>query len=174
MPQLAVFATELGWFGLIGSAKRVLSLSIGHASADEVRRALLERASASQRAHIDEADWCPDLRRRLQQYTLGKPASFADYQVDTSGLTEFQQRVVAAVRRIKFGTTRSYGEVAELAGAPRAARAVGSVMAANCTPIIVPCHRVIAAGQRLGGFSGVHGVCLKQQMLELENIAIQS
>jgi methylated-DNA-[protein]-cysteine S-methyltransferase len=84
-------------------------------------------------------------------------------------LTPFQQRVVETVQGIPFGQTMSYAEVAERAGSPRAARAVGNVMAQNRTPMVVPCHRVLASGGRLGGFSAPGGTEFKRRLLALEN-----
>jgi methylated-DNA-[protein]-cysteine S-methyltransferase len=87
--------------------------------------------------------------------------------------TEFQQRVFAATRRIPFGNTLSYGELATEVGSPKAARAVGAVMASNHVPIIIPCHRVIGRHGELTGFSAPRGVSLKRQLLELEANAVQ-
>jgi methylated-DNA-[protein]-cysteine S-methyltransferase len=72
------------------------------------------------------------------------------------------------VRRIRFGQTHSYGELASLVGSPRAARAVGSVMAKNRTPLVVPCHRVLASRGAIGGFSAMDGVHMKRRLLDLE------
>ena len=77
-------------------------------------------------------------------------------------------QVVRACRKIGRGRTRTYGELAAAAGSPGASRAVGSVMAKNRFPIIVPCHRVVGAGGSLGGFSAPTGLNLKERMLALE------
>jgi len=81
----------------------------------------------------------------------------------------FQQRVLFAVRRIPPGKVATYGDVAEAAGAPRAARAVGNIMK-GCRVAGVPCHRVVAAGGRLGGYGGSEG--LKRALLQAEGIAV--
>ncbi len=81
--------------------------------------------------------------------------------------TAFRRRVWEALRRIPMGQTRSYGEIALEVGAPRAARAVGTACATNPIPIVVPCHRVVAANGRLGGYSG--GLARKRQLLRAEN-----
>jgi methylated-DNA-[protein]-cysteine S-methyltransferase len=86
--------------------------------------------------------------------------------------TEFQRRVWEAVLRIPYGETRSYGEIARLAGAPGGARAAGAANGANPIPIVVPCHRVIAAGGRLQGYGG--GLERKKFLLELESGASAS
>jgi O-6-methylguanine DNA methyltransferase len=83
--------------------------------------------------------------------------------------TEFTRRVLAIVRRIPPGRIATYGEVARLAGRPRAARAVGNIMR-GCDQPDVPCHRVVAAAGRLGGFGG--NLALKRNLLRAEGIAV--
>ncbi len=117
---------------------------------------------------IQECDWFPELRGRLQRYAQGVMTEFDDIVVELPGQTDFQKRVVRATRRIKYGETVTYRQLAINAGAPKAARAVGNAMAANRFPIIVPCHRVVAAAGKLGGFSAPQGVSLKEQMLLME------
>ena len=82
----------------------------------------------------------------------------------------FVQRARAALRRVRRGTTCSYGELAAAAGSPRAARAAGSACATNPLPLFIPCHRVLASGGRLGGFSG--GLAWKKLLLEREGAAV--
>ena len=87
--------------------------------------------------------------------------------LDLAGLPPFHEKVLAAARRISYGRTATYGELAARAGSPRAARAVGQAMAHNPVPLIIPCHRVLAAGGRLGGYGG--GLDLKRRLLGLES-----
>ena len=84
--------------------------------------------------------------------------------------TEFQQQVRTACREVGYGQITTYGELAERAKSPKAARAVGLCMRNNPVPIIVPCHRVVGSTGRLIGFSAGPGVLLKQQMLKLEGV----
>ena len=84
-------------------------------------------------------------------------------------MTPFQLCVANATRRIPYGTTVSYGQLASLAGYPRAARAVGTVMSQNRFPILIPCHRVLASGGKLGGYTSVAGVDFKSRLLGLES-----
>jgi O-6-methylguanine DNA methyltransferase len=83
-----------------------------------------------------------------------------------SGATPFQAKVWAALRRIPAGGTQSYGQVAATVGAPKAARAVGGACGANPVPLLIPCHRVLASGGGLGGFSG--GRRWKRKLLGVE------
>jgi O-6-methylguanine DNA methyltransferase len=91
--------------------------------------------------------------------------------LDLSAGTEFQRRVWSALRRIASGRTRSYAEVAAAIGKPRATRAVGGACGANPIPVLVPCHRVLAANRVLGGFSG--GLGWKRKLLAREGIEVR-
>ncbi len=104
---------------------------------------------------------------QLERYFAGEPIIF-DLPLNTARLTPFQQRVAAAARAIPRGTVRTYGWLAARAGSPAAFRACGQVMAANCFPVVVPCHRVVASGGRLGGFSA--GLVWKERLLALEGV----
>jgi methylated-DNA-[protein]-cysteine S-methyltransferase len=170
--KLSVFPTALGWFALWGIDRRVTGLLIGHHSADEVRAAAQRSVGNSGHSPLlEEEDWFPSLRRQLEKFADGERIDFDDCVFDWPGLTPFQLRVVVATRQVRYGETTSYGEMAARVGSPGAARAVGSVMASNRIPIIIPCHRIVAAGGGLGGFSAPSGVSLKKQMLDLESTA---
>jgi methylated-DNA-[protein]-cysteine S-methyltransferase len=104
------------------------------------------------------------VRRELSEYANGNRLTF-DVPLAFSG-SGWQKAVWAELTRIPFGETRSYGEVADALGRPGAARAVGSANARNVLPVVVPCHRVIAADGTLGGFNG--GLHLKERLLEHE------
>lgn len=90
--------------------------------------------------------------------------------LDVSVGTDFQQRVWAALRHIKLGRTQSYGAIAESMGKPKASRAVGAACGANPIPLLIPCHRVLAASGKIGGFSG--GLDWKRKLLAQEKVAV--
>lgn len=161
----AVFETACGWMGLVGSGCRVSQLRLGY---DDPRNLRNDLVAESLYEPVDEEDWNPLLRQRLQAYASGREAAFDDVRCELRPLTPFQQAVIDYVRRIPYGAVMSYGEVAAAVGYPGAARAVGTVMSSNRIPIIIPCHRVVAAGGKLGGYSAPRGVELKQWLLELE------
>jgi methylated-DNA-[protein]-cysteine S-methyltransferase len=98
----------------------------------------------------------------------GVRIDFRNVPVVLNGLSVFAKRVLTACRGIRFGQTVSYGRLAEMAGKPGAARAVGRILAKNPLPLIIPCHRVICTNGSLGGFSATGGVKLKKRMLKLE------
>ena len=98
----------------------------------------------------------------------GVARDLRDIPIDDRGVDPFRRAVYAATREIGPGTTRSYGEVARSIGYPDGARDIGAALARNPFPIIVPCHRVVAASGALAGFSAPGGLATKRRMLELE------
>ena len=130
----------------------------------------------------DEAvpTWFAELRGFLAEYfsNVPRPAelgAFVDVwatwkpRLDFAGMSAFQRQVLDLVARIPRGQVRTYGQVAEQLGHPRAARAVGAAMRCNPWPVLVPCHRVVGAGGALTGFSGPGGVGAKRRMLAWES-----
>ena len=108
---------------------------------------------------------------QLRAYFSGSLRAF-DLPLDLAGRSDFSLRVLRACAAIPFGQTRSYAALAAESGSPGAARAVGTVMAANRLPIVIPCHRVLTSGGRLGGYSAPGGLESKTKLLALEGIAI--
>jgi len=100
--------------------------------------------------------------------TGGKPSDLSPIALDMSRVPEFHRRVYAVARTIPPGRTLTYGEVARRLGEPDAARAVGRALGRNPFAIIVPCHRVVAAGGGMGGFSGGGGIATKRRLLAIE------
>jgi methylated-DNA-[protein]-cysteine S-methyltransferase len=113
----------------------------------------------------------PALCRRFAAHLRGAPVAYDDVPVDDAGLTAFQRDLLAAARSVRWGEVVTYGGLAALAGRPRAARAAGSFCAASRVSLVVPCHRVVAAGQgepySLGTY-GPGGLALKRRLLALE------
>ncbi len=157
-------STTLGWMAAVGRSDVVGRLVMGHRSEYAALRAIAKDFPEG----LENGCWHDDLLKRLQAYAEGDAVDFSDVELDLSHLTSFARRVVQACRDIPHGETMTYGQLAARAGSPSAARAVGSVMSSNRFPIIVPCHRVVAAGGGLGGFSAPQGIRLKKKMLDLE------
>lgn len=106
---------------------------------------------------------------RVQRHVAGEPQDFSDLRFDFSGVPAFDLAVLRATLAIKSGQTRSYGEIAAALGQPPAAsRAVGSALGGNHWPLLIPCHRVLAADGRMTGFSAPGGVATKAKLLALE------
>jgi methylated-DNA-[protein]-cysteine S-methyltransferase len=114
-----------------------------------------------------------DVAGRLDDWFNGRVERL-DIPLDLTGLDGFKRDVLETlVREVGWGETVSYGELAEMAGRPRAARAVGSAMASNPLPFVIPCHRVIASGGRIGGYGGTRdAVALKRELLAREGVTL--
>ena len=161
---LVVFPTDLGWMAVVGRGTAVRRLVFGYATPDEAVAALDEVDLAATRV----SRWHPQLVARLRAYARRGGEDFRDVKVELGPRTLFQRRVIAACRRIKCGSTSTYALLAAAAGSPGAARAAGSVMATNKISLIVPCHRVLGARGRLGGYSHPLGLDIKTRLLKLE------
>jgi methylated-DNA-[protein]-cysteine S-methyltransferase len=150
--------------GLLGQGDRLEQLTFGHASAQEALRALDPDLTGTAR----RGTWNPSLVARLKAYAAGRPDDFADVSVTPGATTEFRRRVLDCCRRIPYGQTLTYGQLASRVGSPGAARAVGNCMATNRIPLIIPCHRVIPSGAGLGGYSAASGTAMKRRLLDME------
>lgn len=104
--------------------------------------------------------------KALEDYFKGKPADFSSLPFDLETKTDFERKVLRRLLRVKKGETVSYGDLARSSGFPGAARAAGSVMRKNPLPVLIPCHRVFAAGNKIGGYA--KGLGWKRRLLELE------
>ena len=161
---LVVFPSRLGWMAMVGCGRALRQLTFGHRSATQAMAALSWPASRE----AEKGPWNPQLLARLQAYAAGAYDDFLDVEVDPGPQSDFRRRVMACCRRVPFGTTLTYGQLAAQAGVPGAARAVGRCMATNPVPIIIPCHRVVAADGSLHGYSSPGGVRMKQRLLQWE------
>ena len=112
--------------------------------------------------------WHRTTETALKKILAGKKSKLPP--LDWTGKTEFQQAVWCQMLKISAGSTKSYGEIAQAIGKPKAVRAVGGACGANPIPVLVPCHRVLAANKKLGGFSG--GLDWKRNLLAREGIKI--
>ena len=175
-PALAAGASELGGLAVAAANGVVIGVSFGNRSVPAAETALRRKLdqygplpSDAEQASDDDLDLAEEVLDQLQRFAAGEPVDLKRVPLAVDHLSPFQQKVVKACRAIKRGGTLSYGELAAKAGSAGAARAVGSVMRNNRTPLIVPCHRVVAAGGRIGGFSAPDGLVMKRRLLELES-----
>ena len=109
------------------------------------------------------------LARELSDYASGRSITFT-VPIDLAGLTPFSRRVLEATARVPYGEVVSYGSIAAAIGVPGSSRAVGNALGGNPVPILIPCHRIIAAGGRIGGFTG--GLRAKRRLLAVEGISL--
>lgn len=168
----SIFESRFGYIGIVGRNQQVFGVRIGYRSATKLKKEVFDTFGdqAGVKVQLDPADWFPALENEIQKFLLGKEVDFNDYQLAWPERTSFQTKVHEVVREIPYGETLSYAEVASLSGSPRAARAVGNVMANNPFPLVVPCHRVLGANKCLGGYSTPQGTPLKEKLLTMENV----
>jgi len=121
---------------------------------------------------IDESAAATEIQtiiEKVQRHVNGEPQDFSDTRFDFSEIPAFQRAVLKATLAIKAGETRSYGEIARTMNLPPAAsRAVGAALGANPWPLLIPCHRVVAADGKMTGFSGPGGIKTKLRLLSIE------
>lgn len=166
----ALFDTPLGHCGIAWvteGQREVLSgvqLPEGHEGAG---RARMQRRFPAV-PEVAPPPWVAEAITRIRATLEGAPDTLADLPLCMAGVPPFHQQVYAVARAIAPGQTLTYGEVATRLGQPGAARAVGQALGHNPFAPVVPCHRVLAAGQRSGGFSATGGVDTKLRMLLAE------
>ena len=157
-----IFNTDMGWAGIAGTADGLTRIILPRPSAQEIRERLKDIPGRG----IQSPDLFQDLMNRFRLYYSGRVIDFPD-RLDLTKGTPFQRKVWETAKLIPYGQTQSYGWIARQMGNPKAVRAVGQALGKNPLPIIVPCHRVLAGGGKLGGFSS--GLDLKRRLLGLEN-----
>jgi methylated-DNA-[protein]-cysteine S-methyltransferase len=117
----------------------------------------------------DPPAWVAAIIERVKRHLRGEPQDFSDVRYDFSRVPEFVGSVLHATLAVKPGRTATYGEIATAIGQPLAAsRAVGSALGDNPWPLLIPCHRIVAATGKMTGFSGPGGVATKVRLLALE------
>jgi methylated-DNA-[protein]-cysteine S-methyltransferase len=164
-----VFETVAGYCGIAWNDVGIKRVQLPGRSAEATERYLLRRLPGAElgtpTAEVTEAI------AAIQHYFQGEKVDFSDIRLDLDGQEEFFKQIYAATRRVGWGHTTTYGTLAkELGAGPEAARDVGQAMARNPVPLIIPCHRVLAASGKVGGFSAPGGSSAKIRMLELEGV----
>ncbi len=172
-PGFTLFTTPVGRCGIAwaanGTYDRVQAVQLPETNPTATRARLSGRVPSAR-----EQDPPPGIRRLIRTICDGLEGEIVDLSavpLDYDGVPRFHRAVYEAARTIPAGSTHTYGEMAALAGAPRAARAVGHALACNPFPLIVPCHRVLAA-RGIGGFSAEGGVTTKRRLLALEGVRL--
>jgi methylated-DNA-[protein]-cysteine S-methyltransferase len=164
-----IFETAGGFCGIAWSEAGITRFQLPTRSAEAAEQRLQDRLA------LAEAGTPPlrvlDAMAAAKCYFQGEKTDFSEFLLDLDEQSDFFKQAYSAARRISWGRTTTYGAIAkELAAGPEAARDIGQAMAKNPVPLIIPCHRVLAAGGKLGGFSAPGGSAAKVRMLELEGI----
>jgi methylated-DNA-[protein]-cysteine S-methyltransferase len=166
-----VFETVAGFCAIAWNSTGLVRFGLPAATAGRAEEALLRRLP--QAVPSDPDAFAAGIVERARRYFRGEPVDFSDIPLDLGRQDAFFARVYSVVRNLGRGQTTTYGAVAKTLGTgPESARAVGQAMANNPVPLIIPCHRVLAAGNRMGGFSAPGGADSKRKMLELEGVKV--
>jgi methylated-DNA-[protein]-cysteine S-methyltransferase len=167
-----LFDTAIGVCGVAWNARGLTAVQL-----PEKDRAMTERRLAAKAASAGAAE--PPQRMQaliadIQKYLAGERIDFSSVAVDLDGVDAFRRRLYQAMRGIGWGSTTTYGELARELGSGEweAARDVGQAMGRNPVPIVIPCHRVLAADGKLGGFSAYGGGATKAKLLALEGVQL--
>jgi methylated-DNA-[protein]-cysteine S-methyltransferase len=166
-----IFDTACGACGIAWSGAGISRFQLPDRSAEATERGLLRRLPGAAPGTPPPA--VAETVAAVKRYFAGEKVEFGDAQLDLDGQDEFFRQIYAAARRVGWGRTTTYGALAkELGGDWETARDVGQAMAKNPVALIIPCHRVLAAGGKVGGFSAPGGAASKIRMLELEGVRL--
>ncbi|WP_091299189.1 methylated-DNA--[protein]-cysteine S-methyltransferase [Amycolatopsis xylanica] len=160
----AMFGTAIGSCGIAWGERGIVGVWLPESSEAKTRARLAGLGAP-------EAEPPDSVRKAIADIVdllNGTPNDLADIVVDLDGVPEFHQKVYEIARKIPPGKTLTYGDIAHELGMPGSAQAVGQALGRNPVPIVVPCHRVLAAGGKDGGFSAPGGVSTKRRMLVIE------
>lgn len=163
-PEFCVFKTDWGFVGLVGNNHRVSSLILPLPEPTLVAHNINREWGGKQ---IENPRLLPGLQEQVKAYFAGHRIEQWDCEPDLAACSEFTRRVLLAAALIPYGTVQTYGMLAREIGCYRGARAVGQALKRNPLPLIIPCHRVVAAGG-LGGFTAPGALQTKKALLELE------
>ena len=167
-----VFEAAMGFCAIAWSDAGVVRFQLPTKSAEAAERLMQRRAVGAEPAAPPED--VAAVVATAKRYFAGEETDFSLVRLDLGGEEAFFTQIYVALRRVGWGCTTTYGALAKEVGAGReAARDVGQAMASNPAPLIIPCHRVLGAGGKIGGFSAPGGSRTKIRMLELEGVRVR-
>jgi methylated-DNA-[protein]-cysteine S-methyltransferase len=169
MQHYHLFETKLGLCGIAWSDQGVTRFRL-----PDPNRAAAEKALGARVASDEPPPHVAVAVDEAKRYFGGARVDFGRIGLDLAGIEPFRRSIYDALRAVAWGETVTYGDLAKRAGAPGAAQEVGIAMARNPVPLIIPCHRVLAAGGKLGGFSAPGRTETKERMLALEGVFIDN
>jgi methylated-DNA-[protein]-cysteine S-methyltransferase len=169
--QYLIFETASGFCGIAWNGTGISRFQLPSRTVIATERAMVRRLPDAEPGTPPPE--VGEVVAAVRRYFDGERIDFSSVQVDLADQDELFKRIYAATRRVGWGETTTYGTLAkELGAGPEVARDVGQAMARNPVPLIIPCHRVLAAGGKVGGFSAPGGSVAKAHMLELEGVRV--
>ena len=168
--QFTLFDTPIGICGIEWGPRGINGVQLPMGSEEKTRARIRQR-----HGDIAEAQPPAEVRHAVEgiiELLSGKPNDLSDVVLDLDGVPEFNRGVYEIARSIPPGKTMTYGDIAKRLGGLELSRDVGQALGRNPCPIVVPCHRVLAAGGKPGGFSANGGVATKLKMLAIEGAAV--
>lgn len=168
--HFAIFDSAIGPCGIVWGERGITGVQLPMGSEEKTRNRIHQRDG-----DVTEAAPTLEVQRAIDgmiELLAGKPNDLADVVLDLDGVPEFNRGVYDIARKIPPGQTMTYGDIAKKLGGVELSRDVGQALGRNPCPIVVPCHRVLAAGGKPGGFSANGGVVTKLKMLAIEGAAV--
>jgi methylated-DNA-[protein]-cysteine S-methyltransferase len=168
--HFVLFDTPIGICGIEWGPRGINGVQLPMGSDEKTRTRIRQR-----HGDISEATPTKEVQRaidRIIELLAGKPDDLRDIPLDLDGVPEFNRGVYDIARTIPPGQTMTYGDIAKRLGGVELSRDVGQALGRNPCPIVVPCHRVLAAGQKPGGFSARGGISTKLKILAIEGAAV--
>jgi methylated-DNA-[protein]-cysteine S-methyltransferase len=160
------FPTSIGECGIAWSTRAIVGLGLPEANPRLMRSRFARRYSGC--AEQAPPEYVYRVRTAVVGHLGGNNRDLAAFPIDLEGVPDFERRVYEAARMIPAGSTMTYGDIATAIDAPGAAQAIGQALAANPIALLVPCHRVVAADGKIGGFSAGGGATTKRRILRIE------
>jgi methylated-DNA-[protein]-cysteine S-methyltransferase len=166
MQRFHIFPTAIGSCGVAWSEEGLTRLQLP----ERDDAALLQRMATADAWAGAPPSPVGKAIAELERYFRGEETNFSTLRLDLQASSAFHKAVYAATRSIRWGGVATYGEIARMIGSPGAARAVGHALSRNPIAVIIPCHRILAAGGKIGGFSAHGGAEAKARLLEIEGV----
>jgi len=165
-----LFDTAIGVCGVAWSERGLMAVQLPERDRAATAKRLIAKSGSSGAAEPPAA--IVAVIDAIARYLNGERVDFSSIAVDLAGVDDFRRALYVALREVGFGSTTTYGALAKRLGldGPEAAREIGASMGRNPVPVVIPCHRVLAAGGKLGGFSAYGGTMTKQKLLALEGV----
>lgn len=162
--KYAIFDTLWGYFGLAGTNDWLMRTHLPNKNPQLIKTRLLKGLPTVR----SEQDFLGHLQLKIIAYFEGKYINFQDTTVFLEDLTPLAEQVLTASKDVQIGQTMAYSALAKKVCRPSAARTIGTIMAKNPLPLIIPCHRVIRSDGKIGGFSAAGGIAMKKKLLNHE------